>query len=79
MRPARPLKAGYIHLCSALFLIINDFCQTNYLKICRTDFRQIFTAGRRTMAVDDPSEIGVSIPRGTLPWQPVLLLSIAGG
>jgi len=23
------------------------------------------------MAVDDQSEIGVSIPQGTLPWQPI--------
>jgi len=26
------------------------------------------------MAVDDQSEISFSIPQGTLPWQPILLV-----
>ena len=43
----------FIYLFSYLF--INDFCQTSYLKIYRTDPRQIFTADK-TIAVDDPSE-----------------------
>ena len=38
-------------ICNMLFCL-NDFCQTNYLKIHRTDLRQFFRVGR-TMAVDD--------------------------
>ena len=44
-----------------LFLIFNDSCQTNYLKIYPTDLRQSFRVGR-TMAVDDQTEISFSIP-----------------
>jgi len=53
-----------------LFLIFNDFCQTNYPKIYRADLRQMFIVGR-TMAVDDQSEISFFIPPGMLPRQPV--------
>ena len=47
-----------------LFLIFNDSSQTNtcnYLGIYGTDLRRIFTVGRN-MAVDDQSEIRISIP-----------------
>ena len=36
--------AGDIFWCCLLF-IFNDFSQTNYLKIYRTDLRQIFRIG----------------------------------
>ena len=39
--------------CCCLFF--NDFVQTNYLNIYRTDLRQIYRVGR-AVAVDDQSE-----------------------
>ena len=66
-------------LCFLLLFLIHlfiifwrfDSCQTNYLKIYRTDFRQIFRVGR-TRPVHDQSEISISIPQGMLPWRPFL-------
>jgi len=59
--------AGYMFCCCLFF---NDFCQTNYLNIYRTDLRQIYRIGR-AMAVYDQSESSFfSIPQGTLPRQP---------
>jgi len=55
----------FLFLC----LFFNDSCLSDYLKIyCR-----ILKAGR-TLAVGDQSEISFSIPRCTLPWQPILLV-----
>jgi len=48
--------------------IFSDF----YVKIYRTDLHSVCMDGSRTMAVDEPSEVIFSIPRGTLPWQPIL-------
>jgi len=62
--PKQQLKAGlYSAFASYLFFIFifNDFYQTNYLNIYRTDLWQIFRFGR-TVAVGDQSEISVSIP-----------------
>jgi len=50
-----------IYFCS----YFNDSCHTNYLKIYRTDLRQIFGVDRTT-AVNYQSEISLSIPQGTL-------------
>jgi len=50
----------------------NDFCQASYFKIYRTDFRQLSRFGR-TLAVNDQSEISVSMAQGTLPWQPIFV------
>jgi len=51
--------------------IISDFFHTNYLNIHRTDLHKICWIGR-TLAVDERSDvIFLSIPRGTLPWQPI--------
>jgi len=66
---ARPLfesRHGGLHVL-LLFLIFNDSCQVNYLKIYQINLWQIFSVGK-TMAADD-SEISFSIPRGTLPWE----------
>jgi len=54
-------KAGLraIHSASVFCLLFNDSCQANYLKIYRTDLRQIIRAGRTT-AVDDQSEFSFS-------------------
>jgi len=49
-------------------LIFDDFCETNYLNIYRTDLCQIFEVSR-SVAVDD--EISFSVAQGTLPWQPI--------
>jgi len=70
--PARPVGYIYMRSASAFYLFIfNAICQTNYLKICQTDRRQCSRV-RGTTAVDSRSEIRFSIPRGTLPWQPIL-------
>jgi len=57
-----------------LLHIFNDFCQTNYYpNIHRTDLHQILEVDRnRTVVVDERSVVIFSIPRGTLPWQPIL-------
>ena len=60
----------YVLLLIYFILIFNDFRQTNYLKICQIDLRQILRVGRST-AVHDQSEISFSVPYGTLPWQPI--------
>ena len=52
------------------FIYFNDFCQTNCLNIYQTDLHQICRVCR-TMAVDKWSEVSVSNPQGTLPWQQV--------
>jgi len=70
----KQLRGLYILL---LFLVFNDYCQTNYFKIYRTDLRQIFRVGRTT-AVDDQSEISFSILQRTLPQQPVLVAQPGG-
>jgi len=49
-----------------LFLVFNDFGQTNYLAIYQTDLRHVLRVGR-IVAVDERSEISFSIPQGTLP------------
>ena len=71
--PARLLNAGtagYMFCCCFLFKKTFLTILTIYLKIYSTDLCQISTFGR-TMAVDDQSEISFSVPRWTLPWQPV--------
>ena len=42
-----------------------------YVKIYLTDRHPVCRHGRTT-AVDERSEVSFSIPRGTLPWQPIL-------
>jgi len=49
----------------------NDFCQTNCLNIYQTNIHEICTIGT-TWAADERSEVSSMIPRGTLPWQPIL-------
>ena len=44
-----------------IFIYFNDSCQTNYLKMYRTDLRQIYRVGRN-MAADDQSEISFFDP-----------------
>jgi len=56
-------------MCSAYvsyLFIFNDSCQTNYLKIYKTDLRQILRVDR-TMAVDDESEISFLVTQSTFP------------
>jgi len=48
----------------------ND-CQTFNLNTYQTDLHPVFRVGR-TVAVGEWSEVGFSIPQGTLPWQPIL-------
>jgi len=63
--PQAAAEGGLIFCLCFLFIffifIFNDFYQTNYLNIYRTDLRQIFRFCR-TVAVGDQSEISVSIP-----------------
>jgi len=47
------------------YLVLTIPVRPDYLKIYRTDLRQIFRVGKTT-AVDDQSEISFSIPLGTL-------------
>jgi len=72
--PANKLGGSESHMLRCCFFLVylffNDFRQTNYLKICRTDLHHSFRVGR-TLAMDDQSEIGFSIPQRTLPWQPI--------
>jgi len=49
----KQLRGLYILL---LFLVFNDYCQTNYFKIYRTDLRQIFRVGRTQITFFDSSE-----------------------
>ena len=63
----KQLRGLYILL---LFLVFNDYCQTNYFKIYRTDLRQIFRVGR--------TQITFSILQRTLPQQPVLVAQPGG-
>jgi len=63
--PAAGSRHGGLYV-RLLFLIFNDSCQTNYLKMYRTDLRQVLKADR-TMHVDDQSKISFSITQGTLP------------
>ena len=58
----------YVESAFVSYLFLNDFCQTNYLKISRTVLRQIFKVGRAT-DVYSQSETSFSIPRGMLSWQ----------
>jgi len=48
-------------LCSAAvffyFFIFIDFCQTSYLKIYRTDLRQMVGRTMAVLYIDDQSEI----------------------
>ena len=53
-------QASRIHVL-LLFLLFNDACQTNYLKIYQTDLCQIFGVVR-TMAVVNQSEISFLVP-----------------
>ena len=69
---ARPAAAVLGYLALLMFLIFNDFCQVSCLKIYRSDLRQILKV-RRTVAVDDQSEISLSISQGTLPRQPIFV------
>jgi len=57
-----------LHLLLLFLIYLSSFIdssQTNYLKIYRTDLRQIFWVVG-VMAVDDQSEISFSICQGTL-------------
>ena len=63
--PAAGSRHGGLYV-RLLFLIFNDSCQTNYLKMYRTDLRQVLKADR-TMHVDDQSKISFQITQGTLP------------
>jgi len=63
----KQLRGLYILL---LFLVFNDYCQTNYFKIYRTDLRQIFRVGR--------TQITFSILQRTLPQQSVLVAQPGG-
>ena len=65
-------------LCSAAvffyFFIFIDFCQTSYLKIYRTDLRQMVGRTMAVLYIDDQSEIySFLIPQETLPWQPIFV------
>jgi len=61
----------YVLLMFYLKTISNDFCQTNYLNIHRIDLYEICSIGR-ILAVDERSEVILSLPQGTLHWQPIL-------
>jgi len=54
--------------------IFSDLCQTNYLKIHRTNLYEICWFGR-SLAADERSEVNLSIPQGTMPWQPIFLFN----
>jgi len=62
----------YIVLLFLVYLFLKDFSKTNYPKIYQTNPKVICRVGR-IMAVDDQSEISLSIPRWTLPWQPIFV------
>jgi len=64
-------------LCFLLtyFLVEIPFLKTNFLKIYRTDLRQMFVVGR-TVAVDERREISFSIRQDTLPWQPIFFRDV---
>jgi len=65
---------GHGWLCVLLLFLVYLF-MFNYLKIHRTDLRQILTVGRTTV-VDDQFEISFSLPQGTrCHGNPVLLVS----
>jgi len=74
---ANPLCANYADVSANVltmfyfFDIFSDFSQTNYLNIYWTDLHESYRIGR-TLAVRKRSEVIFSIPRGTLPWQPIL-------
>jgi len=70
---ARPAIVGYMFCCCFVFVYFNDFCQTSYVKNLPTDLRRIFRVDR-TVAVDDQSEISLSIPQGALSWQPIFVV-----
>jgi len=61
VHPSQQQQQARRAICSAVISYFNDFCQTNYLKLYRTDLRQIFSVGR-SLAVDDQSEVSFSIP-----------------
>ena len=70
---SRPVVYMFCFCFLFLCLFFNDSCLSDYLKIyCR-----ILKAGR-TLAVGDRSEISFSIPRWTLPWQPIFVGFIHG-
>ena len=70
-RPANLPKGLYIlpSVISFFFSFFNDFSETNYLKICWTNFCNL-TTNESLLAVDDRS--GPLFSQGTLPWQPIL-------
>ena len=49
-----------VSLCNAALSFFNDFCQTSYLNIYRTDLQQICRIGR-TIAVDERYQVCFSI------------------
>jgi len=57
------------------FILFNDFCQTNYLNIYRTNLHQLCRHGRTT-AVDERSEVSFSITQGTSSLQPILFANL---
>jgi len=67
-RRARPICSAVVTY-TLLICCLTILSQTNYFKIYRADFRQIFRVG----AVDDLTIVSFSLPRGTLPWQPILV------
>jgi len=65
--------------CFCFLYIFNDSCQTDYLKVYRTDLRRIFTVGG-TVAVDDQSEISCFRSlEGRCDGNQFLLVPLAGG
>ena len=58
-RPVDASRPGcFLFIC---FYIYFSSCQTNRIKIYRSNLRHIFTVGTKTMAVDDQSEISFSM------------------
>jgi len=53
--PAYRARRAILFWCCFLFCIFNDICQTSYLKIDRTDIRQICTVGRTYIEIAFPS------------------------
>jgi len=76
LSPARYPLGYRVTLGTITFLFIfNASCQTNYLKIYRSDRRQIIIVGVVWLCIK--SETSFSIPRWTLPWKPIFVESKA--
>jgi len=67
----RAIYFACVNFFLSLFSFFIDRSENNYLRICWTDFRNLFT-NESVLGADDRFGPLFPISQGTLPWQPIL-------